>query len=216
MTAIALSTFCDLTRSLGGYPNSRVFTNAVLTPWVNAAIGDYCDLLDDQQKGWRDTTPTGVTVASTATVALPTGTMSVRRVDIFVDGEWLGLDRLDPGMANSSSTTGVPRGYLHVGSNLELFPTPDAVYPLRFRIVPAVTKLVADGDTFDVPNGWEDFIVHLVLLRCYRRERRDSTDLLNDIGTIRARIVRATDKKDTSGPAYLPRPYEKRRRWILR
>lgn len=217
MTAVTLATFCDRARSLGGYPNSRVFTNAVLTPWVNAAIGDYVDLLDEQQQGWRDTTVTGTsTAANTATVALPTGTLSVRRIDIFVNGAWSGLDKLDPGLANTSTVAGIPRGYLHVGGNIELLPTPNAVYPLRFRVVPAMTPLVADGDSIDIANGWEDFIVHLIVLRCYRRERRDTGELMNDIGTIRARIVRATDKKDTSGPAYLPRPFEKRRRWILR
>lgn len=216
MTAIALSTFCDRARSLGGYPNSTVFTNAVLTPWVNAAIGEYAGVLDDHMAGWRDTTATVYTVASTATIALPTGATSLRRVDIYRDGEWVKLDKLGPELADSYSTTGTPAGYLHVGANVELFPTPDAIYPVRFRYPAALTPLSSDSDTFDFPDGWEDYPLQLVLIRCLKRERRDLSEAKDDADRARARIVRESGRRDTSGPPYLPNPRIRGRlRWPL-
>jgi len=105
-------------------------------------------------------------------------------------------------------STGRPVGYLHVGTNLELFPTPDAAYTVRLRYVPEMTPLAADGDSIDVPNGWEGFIVHSILLRCDEREERSLTDRKDSIERYRARIVRASQNRNTAEPAYLPMPWE--------
>ena len=64
MTAITLATFRTRARQLGDYENSTVFTDAVMTPWVNEAIGDYFDLLDEHFDGYRDTTGTVTTTAA--------------------------------------------------------------------------------------------------------------------------------------------------------
>ena len=78
------------------------------------------------------------------------------------------MRRFQPGpqALGFDGSTGRPVGYLHVGTNLELFPTPDAAYSVRLRYVPEMTPLAADGDSIDVPNGWEGFIIHSILLRC--------------------------------------------------
>lgn len=210
MTAITLATLRTRARQLGDYENSTVFTDAVMTPWVNEAIGDYFDLLDEHFDGYRDTTGTVTTTASVATVALPAAFLKARAIDILDGGTYRQLRRFQPGpqALGFDQATGRPVGYLHVGTNLELFPTPDAAYTIRLRYVPAMTALSADGDSIDVPNGWEGFIVHSILLRCDEREERPLGDRLAAIDRYRARIVRASQNRNTAEPAYLPMPWE--------
>lgn len=210
MTAITLATLRTRARQLGDYENSTVFTDAVMTAWVNEAIGDYCDLLDEHHEGYRDTSGTISTVAGTATVALPSNFLKARSVDILDSGRYRPLTMLQPGnMAlGFDDGRGRPVAYLHAGASLELFPTPDAVYAIRVRYVPAVTELAADGDTIDVPNGWEAYIIHQTLLRCDQREERPLGDRLAAIDRLKARIVRAAEGRNATEPAYLPIPGE--------
>lgn len=210
MTAITLATLRTRARQLGDYENSTVFTDAVMTPWVNEAIGDYFDLLDEHFDGYRDTTGTVTTTAGVATVALPAAFLKARAVDILDGGTYRQLRRFQPSgqTLGFDGSTGRPVGYLHVGTNLELFPTPDAAYTIRLRYVPAMTALSADGDSIDVPNGWEGFIIHSILLRCDEREERSLTDRKDSIERYRARIVRASQNRNTAEPAYLPMPWE--------
>ncbi len=210
MTAITLATLRTRARQLGDYENSTVFTDAVMTPWVNEALGDYCDLLDEHFDGYRDTTGAVTTTANVATVALPAAFLKTRAIDILDGGTYQQLRRFQPGAQalGYDLSTGRPVGYLHVGTNLELFPTPDAAYTIRLRYVPAMTALAADGDSIDVPNGWEGFIIHSILLRCDEREERPLGDRLAAIDRYRQRIVRASQNRNTAEPAYLPMPWE--------
>lgn len=208
MTAITLSTFRSRIRLLGDYSNSGVFTDAFLTDQVNEAIGEYSDLLDSVWEGYRDKTGTVATVASTATVALPADFLKARAVDILIDASrYVPLRQLQPGSAYGfDGTSGRPVGYLHVGANLELFPTPDAVYTIRLRYVPTATVLSADGDSVDIPNGWEGFVIHTALLRLDEREQRDVGERLAIIDRFRQRIIAAAGDRNASGPEYLVVP----------
>lgn len=210
MTAITLATLRTRARQLGDYVNTSVLTDAVMTPWVNEAVGDYCDLLDATFDGYRDTTGTISTVAGTATVALPAAFLKMRGVSLLYSGMYRALERFEPSRQSLGYdlANGTPRAYLHVGASLELFPTPDVVYAIRLRYVPTATVLVSDADSLDVPNGWETFIIHSILLRCDQREERDLGDRLAMIDRARARIMSAADNRNVAGPSYLPFPDE--------
>ena len=210
MTAITLATLRTRARQLGDYENSTVFTDAAMTPWVNEAIGDYFDILDEHFDGYRDTTGSLSTTAGFANVSLPAGMLKLRSVEIQIGGRYQMLRRFQPGgqALGYDGSTGQPVGYLHVGTALELFPTPDAVYPMRLRYVPEMAPLSLDADSIDVPNGWEGFIVHSILLRCDEREERSLGDRLAAIDRYRSRIVRASQNRNTAEPAYLPMPWE--------
>lgn len=210
MATLTLATLIARVRQLGDYENSTVFTSAVITPWVNEAIGEYCDLLDEHFDGYRDTSGVANTIANVATVALPADFLKARAIDLLYSGSYTRLRRFQPGAQTLGydATKGRPVGYLHVGTNLELFPTPDAVYTVRLRYVPSAPVLVADGDSIDVPNGWEAMIVHSALLRCDQREERPTSERLAAIDRARARIMRAADNRNVAEPVYIPFPDE--------
>jgi hypothetical protein len=212
MTAITLAQFITRARQLGDYAeDDGVFTDAVMTPWVNEALGDYCAILDKHHAGYRDKSGTVSTIANTATVALPADFLKLRAIDLSYGGKWGDLDRWTPETARSFTSTGTPVAYLRVGANLELFPTPDAVYSIRLRYVPTPTVLTSGSDSIDVPAGWEGFIVQSILLNCDIREERPLGDRKDSIAIKRAIITDASAGNDTSKPTYLPFPWERKR-----
>lgn len=207
MTAITLATLRTRIRALGDYENSTKVTAAFLDPIINEAIGDYCDLLDERWEGYRDKTGTVPTVANTATIALPADFLKARAVDVLDGTRYIPLRRLQlKDVYAYDDQRERPIGYLHVGANLELFPTPNAVYTIRLRYVPSATVLVADGDSIDIPNGWEGFVIYTALAKVDDKEERDLSQRLAMIDRYRARIERAAADRNTAEPEYLHIP----------
>jgi hypothetical protein len=207
VTALTLATIRSRVRTLGDYANSAVFTDAFINEQVNDAVGDYCDLLDQTWEGYRDTTGTVTTTANVATVSLPTDFLKARAVDLLDGGRYYPLRRYQISQAYGYDLqTERPLGYIQRANVLELFPTPNAVYTIRLRYIPAASVLVNNADSIDVPNGWEGFIIHTALLKLDEREERPLQDRLNIIDRYRQRIVAAANDRNTAEPEYLPFP----------
>ena len=207
MTAITLATFRSRIRTLGDYLSSAKFTDAFVNECVNDAIGEYCDLLDSVWEGYRDTVGTVVTVAGTATVALPSNFLKARAIDLLDAGRYVALTRLQMRETYGyDATTGKPVGYIVRGNLAELFPTPNAVYTIRLRYVPAASVLADDADSIDIPNGWETFIVHTAILRLDQREQRPIGERLAVIDRVRQRIIGAASQRNVAGPELLRLP----------
>jgi hypothetical protein len=214
MTAITLATFRSRIRTLGDYPGSSgsvapTFTDDFIDEQINDAVGQYCDLIDERWEGYRDTVTTMVTVANTATVSLPANFLKARAVDVLYDGRYISLTRLQIRQTyGNDAQTARPRGYLMRANVLELFPTPDAVYTIRLRYIPAASVLSDDADSIDIPNGWEGFIIHTALLKLDEREERPIGDRLAIIDRYRQRIISAAEDRNTAEPEYIPMPGE--------
>lgn len=210
MTAIQLSTMRDRVKRIGGWVYSTVITSALVDEQINDAVGEYCDMLDATWEGYRDVTGANIsTVANTATVALPTDFLKARAVDIRIDGRWYPLTRLTVKLTYGyDDSTGQPTGYRIQGSLVELFPTPDAVYAIRLRYVPAADVLVDDTDSIDIPNGWEKWIIYTVLAVLFDREERDASAARAVVEQIRQRVSSAAAERNTAEPEYIPMPGE--------
>lgn len=208
MTAITRATFRSRVRSIGDYANSGVFTDAFLNEQINDAIGEYADMLDETFEGYRDKTGTVATVAGTATVAVPADFLKARAVDVLVDDSYRPLHLFSISQTYGWDEQETPIGYMHVGTNLELFPTPDAVFTIRLRYVPTAPVLSDDVTTIDIPNGWEAWIIHAVLAVLDEREERDFASRLAVCDRIRARIAKAAETRNAAGPRYVPFPGE--------
>lgn len=209
MTTFTAATLLDRVREEGDYENSDVFTDAVMLPWLSTAHGAYCSLLDREWDGYRDATQTVPTVIGTATVT-PSAFLKVRAVHLLYSGQYRALEQFEPSrqVLGYDETRGVPVGYLHVADTLELFPTPDAVYTIRIRYVPQATAITTTADTISVPNGWEDFHVAKVLLKCAAREERDTSEWRATVDRVTAEVQLAARNRNVAGPAYLPFPGE--------
>lgn len=208
MPAITLATFRSRVRSIGRYTSTVVITDAFLNEQINDAVGAYCDMLDATFEGYRDTVATASTVAGTATVSLPADFLKARAVDVLIGGQYRPLDLYAIGQTYGFSDRGEPRGYLVRGGVVELFPTPDAVYTLRFRYIPAASTLAQDGDSIEIPNGWEKWIIYSVLAVLDDGDERDTSPRLRVVEEVRQRVAAAAKTRNTAGPRYVPFPGE--------
>lgn len=220
MSAFTLTQLLARVRRKGNYPNTgnnpaSPISDTFLTEEINGGIADYETLLDQRWEGYRDkTTPTSgmgevVTVASVATVALPTDFLRLQAADILWSGVYRPLRRLTIARAYPYQlTTDIPDGYMLVGSSFELFPTPNGVYRLRLRYMPVTTVLVTGADSITIPNGWERYIVELALLAADQQQQRSIQDRATVLARLEAAIIAAAGDRNVAEPEQIPFPGE--------
>jgi hypothetical protein len=208
MPTFTLAQIRTAIRELGDYPVSLVFSDSVVTRYVNEAIADLRRVVGTTYEGFYDTTSTVATAAGTQTVNLPSDFLSLRAIDRQLDSEnFTPLDRLNFRDTYAYGGRGVPIGYmLHGGTApgvVRLFPIPDAVYTIRFTYEPLFTQLVNDGDTFDFRNGWETYVHHSALLRMDAREEKPLGERLQLIERARQDILYEANNRNCAEPDYL-------------
>lgn len=88
------------------------------------------------------------------------------------------------------------------GANLVIAPTPKAVVQFKLYYAPTWTKLVADTDTFDTIDGWDEFVVVDVAIKALAKLDRPA-DIF--IGQKAAMVKRLTEMKMMRNTAAAPR-----------
>lgn len=132
-----------------------------LTRYINQGAAAFRDLLVESRGrlSLRAAPVEITTVDGTSLYAVPGELLQLLSVRHKSTGEQLRdfTTEDETGLRSSGGSRG-PRYQLQ-GANLELLPTPSAgtVYVVDF--VSAHMDLVADGDTFEGYNGWEDYVV---------------------------------------------------------
>ena len=81
-------------------------------------------------------------------------------------------------------------------------PTPNASGEIQLFYIPQLTQLSADEDriAFNIPVGWEDFVVNGVAARCLAKEESDPSYFLQCKAQLKADIVATADDRDTAEP----------------
>lgn len=144
-------------------------TDAELVRHLNRGVKQlYQKLIIARGDEYYSKSTTFPSVANQATYALPADFMSllmlaitdgqiVRPVPKFTMKQWADLRYLQNVTNNDSSVL----RYRIVGPNIEIRPQPSSSsYTFTMYYLPACTTLVADGDSFDGINGWEDWAVY--------------------------------------------------------
>lgn len=183
--------------------NSTFVTDAELTRYINTAANKlYGKLVAARGDAYYATTATTVTVAGTATVALPSAFYKLLLPQVTVSGVPRTLRRLDLEMVEAyGTTTGVPERAMVMGSNLLLRPIPDAVYTITFWYLPYLTQLSADGDTFDGIAGWENYVVLSAAISCLNKEESDTSGLMTELALIETEIQALSGERDHAAPS---------------
>lgn len=141
------------------FSNNTVFTTTQSKAYVNRVYAETA--LQFRFYELESVDATLVTVASTATVAVTSGTRRVillkdttnKRVLRFRSLEW--MEEQD----DSGDVISQPEYFTRFGTNLILWPIPDDVYTLRMRYRKLPTALSADGDTPVFPTEWHGYLV---------------------------------------------------------
>lgn len=202
-------------RDRGDYNNSRVFTDTMLTEFINEAWEEvYAELV----LKWEDyftaeASPVLTTSVGVATVALPSDFFKLIRLDLQVaTDDYLKLRRFnvaeEPAYDDAWISTPYGRGYVYriQGDNLVLRPTPVSVDTLRLLYVPQPTALSADGDTVDpkgVP-GVAELVIQLALFRADTREERPTAEREREIARLWERVNRWADARSGDEAFLLP------------
>lgn len=138
-----LDTYANLKTSIANFAHRGDLTSIIpdlITLAENRINGD----LDAR---FQDTVTSLVTVASTQTVATPTGMMNIRAITVTSTTPTQTLLYQTPEsfqIAHQYAQTGTPFNYTVIGSSIYLAPIPDAVYTLTTSYK---AKIVALSDT---------------------------------------------------------------------
>jgi hypothetical protein len=147
---MALATYTDLQTSVISWLHRTGDTDiaAVVPDWIALAENRINGDLDARL---QDTVLTLSTVASTATVAVPTDVVNIRSL-VALSSPNMVLDYLTPDQFNQQyafGDTGTPRMFTVIGSNIYLGPTPDAIYSLQC-VYKAKVPALSSGS----PTNW--------------------------------------------------------------
>ncbi len=80
------------------------------------------------------------------------------------------------------------------------YQTPSGTRSAILTFIPTMTALVADTDTFDGINGWEEFIVLDAAIKVGKAEETDTSGLESDLEKIEKRIQDLSANRDAGDP----------------
>ena len=163
----------NLTTALGelrtrvGNPSTGEVTDLVLTSVLNYTIREIATKYRFYQFRVEGTIPT---VLGTADYALPSNVRVVlsvwdatNRIQLRKTGQRFNATSL----TIYSGINGKPQRYGRVGNNIRLFPTPDAVYSIKYLGKQVPADLVAGGDLVVLPDAWMDGMLKLGRAKYY-------------------------------------------------
>lgn len=93
----------------------------------------------------------------------------------------------------------LPR-YSLVGSNIRLYPAPNAGLTGAILYAPEATTLAAGADTVSYPNGWERFIVIDAAIQALAKEESNTSTLVAERAAIIKEIETAKENRDLATP----------------
>lgn len=190
--------------------NSDFVTDAELTTYVNASIGELNDLLVQSYGSNYFTTefPVFNTVAGQANYALPTDFYKMEGVDAKINGnKFREIKRFNFNERNRFedgtifSFLFLPRfRYRILGDIIRFSPIPDAGTPIKLWYIPLSVKLVADGDTLNDLNAYSEYVIVDAAIKIMQKEESDVTTLLIQKDALKERIESASQNRDAGEP----------------
>jgi len=153
--------------------NDQQFTSAEKLRLLNQAIAKFWDtLVMSAPPDYYLTKSSFPTVPGTSVYPLPSDFYKLRRCQVEE-----GSDR---------------RRSLNVmqPDDRVVLQTPTSVQTVWLEYIPAAPELVADGDTFDGVNGWEECIVLEAAVKVYRKKNLDPSALAAELQDERARLTK--------------------------
>jgi len=116
------------------------------------------------------------TVIGTRLYNLPTGSVAILKAQNLTALNEGRIEKLDDRRRAETTITGVtgpPTGYIRYQNQIELDPTPDAVYSIRLILKSGITDLSLDADTPVLPVSWHEGIIKLAKYNYYANEQND-------------------------------------------
>lgn len=206
MALVTLSDMRTRTRQRADMENSRFVSDSEVNGYLNKALRSLYDILVAANQDYK-TIIAPFTLAAGNTQALPAGFYKLRGLDWTPDGgtNWIPVPKFQFEERGRLTTFPITRyqvsvKYRLIAATITFLPVDNAPGTYRIWYVPEMTELVADGDTFDGMNGFEEWAVLKAARKCLLKEESDVTDLDRELVEERARITEMADVRDYSQP----------------
>lgn len=176
-------------------------TAAEVTRAINQSIKAWRDLLIENEGQDFFTTTASLTMTGTGSVALTAAAYQVLSVAVLENGTRRVLRPYSQAESPAWYGTGgtdVQR-YRILGANLYYLPQ-TSTGTLELVYVPFFTDLSADGDTVEVYNGWEEWIVLDAAMKLLEKEQTDTSQLMMRRDATERRLVSQANFRDRGMP----------------
>jgi len=190
--------------------DSGFITDIRLTYWINAELSELHDLLIDSFEDYFLAKKIITLAGDTENYALPDDFYKAIKV-FYMDGtnryrlRRFMMEELDQYSNDYYSAyvmaPEVDLCYRVEGNEIYIAPTPSLGGRLELWYIPQLERLVDPNDTvhFQIPIGWEDYVVCGVVARCLAKEESDPTFFLMKKAEIKARIIEMAATRDEGG-----------------
>jgi hypothetical protein len=178
------------------FTNSDVIAPSTWVAWINESLSELFDLLTQAYgEEYFSTSTTISTTAGTYEYSLPSNFYKLLGVDrVLTATDSRAVPRMQFSDRNKK-TAGL--GYFLFKDKIVLRGNvPNGT--LKLWYIPTLTKLSADGDTFDFVNGWEEFVVVDVAMKAVMWEEGDPSALVAQRINLVKRISAASANRDAS------------------
>lgn len=176
---VTLATLRQKAQQRADMENSTFLSTAEWNGLINDSAAELYDLLVDAYEDYFKSTYSFATTANTANYTLP--------ADFY---KFLGLEQVT---GTNQTITCEPFEYAE-RNHYQLYNSAGITFNLDY--VPACPLLVADTDTFDGVNGWEEYIVIDAAIKARIKEESDVTDLGAQKAAMAKRIEDSAPNRD--------------------
>jgi hypothetical protein len=202
-TNVLVSELLEESRIRLDYPaftTTTFVTSAAALSMLKFSARRLSGILRRANSDYFTTTSTVPTVASTATVSLPSNMSDLiqvawlRSATDSVPLERASVDQLLVPTEDVRAWSGAPL-YRLEGNLIRLFPTPDQIYTLSLYYDTGI-YVSATSDNIACQPGWDEWLVLDFCIKCRQREEKPADDFMMAVGKLEPEIVRQATTRD--------------------
>lgn len=209
-----LSSVRDQTRAradMQSTSSQSFIPDAELNKYINQSLTELYDMLvSSGGQEYYESSSTFTTALNTDTYSLPSDFYRLLGVDVLINGTVPGQAvTLQPYMFNERNSYNNLYGGIYGtyycmkyrisgGLNIRFIPVPFPNLTVKIWYIPVCATLVADGDTFDGVDGFEELVVVDAAIKCLQKEESDVSVLMARKAELVARISAMSPYRDAS------------------
>lgn len=208
MAAVTLAQFKQRSRERADMVNSKFISDSELSSYINASLTELYDLLlSSRGENYYIDSFSFTTIPGSDTYPLPVDFYKLMGVDYVTSStqsitlksfRWQERNRFREPFYNARIYNLM---YQLRNNDLVFIPTPNGNQQIKVWYIPRSPELVADTDTFDGINGWEEYVVIDVAIKMKVKEESPVDALVFAKQKMEERIAALSSGRDSTEPA---------------
>jgi len=208
-SAVTLASLITRARDRADMTSSTFVTDARLTDYINAELSELYDLLVTAYEDYFVSTATMTLVGGTEAYNLPSNFYKLLKAFLREGAQRFLMRRFvvedlsySLEVADGVGSNNVNLRYRIMGGKIYFMPLPSIGGTVELFYVPEFQTLISPADviSFNVPVGWEDFVVSGAAARMLVKEESDPSFLVAEKERCKQRIMHAATDRDLGEP----------------